>query len=135
MAILAEVETHRVIVQPRGQGEKLDIYRLVGGRTVASEDFENTEDADAKIRHRIQSSLDNIRESKIFLGLNAAVAAILFVEALRRRSKVLTAVGLAAGAGALYANSKREIHTEELDWLEKEENAVELFDDGLTVVS
>ncbi len=124
----------RVHVQPKGSKGEIDIYRIDQKRGIHShETFPGGQrEAEIVLQNRTSATLNNIRESEIYLGVNVATAVILFLGALRYRSKLLMTAGLVSGVTAIYANQRRTIHINEHNWLEKEGMALEKHDDNFS---
>lgn len=124
----------RVHVQLKGSKGEIDIYRIDQKKGIHShETFSGgLRDAEIMLQDRTRTAFNNVRESEIYLGVNIATAVILFVEALRYRSKLLITASLVSGATAIYANQRRTTHINEYRWLEKEGMALEKHDDNFS---
>jgi hypothetical protein len=123
MASKSETEGH-VSILPR-RGGRLDIYRVSDDFSETRQETHEIDSVNESLDYRLKSENESLRESEIFLGLNLATAAILFVEALRQRSKTVAIAAIIPVAGVLYANNRRINHMEEIKWIEKESIAVE----------
>ena len=132
MSVGTETEKPHIDIQPRA-GEAIDVYRIDGAIMLRCENFPNPNDAEITLQERTALVSASVSEAKLYLGFNTGIAAIIFLQALRRRSRVLAAVGLAAGTGALYANGRRKAYAKESGWLEKEMIALEEYRDEQSI--
>jgi hypothetical protein len=121
---IAEKGVDHVHIQTRDSGV-VDVWRVnEAGVTIGHDVFEDSESGEAILQDRESAAHKKLSVSEVNLGLNIAVSAVIFLEALRRRSRVLALVGLAAGVVAINANDTRRERVQELSWLGKE--AIEL---------
>jgi len=116
MATHKEAESY-VHIQTRGN--LVDVWRIEKDMSMSHETHA-TDLMDAILFEREVAANGKLREANVFLGLSIATVAVMFVEAIRSRSKALTAISLLPITGALYAGIQVNRNKKEINWLEKE---------------
>lgn len=125
-----EQDAEYVHIQSRN-GKLVDLYRLNSETGFVSQETFEIESVERILQDRLSSAHESLKDSEVFLGLNIATSAVLFVEAIRRRSKVLIAASLIPAAGAVYADSVRKNRWREIVWVEKEMMGMEDHKDSV----
>ena len=108
----------RVHIQSRG--EIVDFWRIRRDNTSISHQSHPKESVDKILSESSEVAYESLRESEINLGLSVATAAILFMEAIKERSKKLAAISLVPAVGVVFSARNVKKHKEEIGWLEKE---------------